>query len=90
MIKKVGKKVKKDFSIVLFLFLEDFNKLTSVIITKGYKKELSCSTMGQNLKKLAKILKSIFFFSKNYFFLKIIITDPKMNNYKSLEREIDI
>jgi hypothetical protein len=50
MIKKVGKSVKKDFSIVLYLFLEDFNKLTSVIITIGYKKELSCSTMGQNLK----------------------------------------
>ncbi len=89
MIKKVEKSVKKDFSIVLFLFLEDFNKLTSIIITIGYKKELSCSTMGQNLKKLAKILKSIFF-SKNYFFPKIIITDPKMNNYKSSEREIHI
>ncbi len=73
MIKKVGKSVKKDFSIALFLFLEDFNKLTSVIITIGYKKELSCSTMGQNLKKLAKILKSIFFLQK--------ITFSQNNNY---------
>jgi hypothetical protein len=71
MIKKVGKSVKKDFSIVLFLFLEDFNKLKSVIITIGYKKELSCSTMGQNLKKTSQNSKKyLFFLQKITFFSK--------------------